>query len=102
KEKARDAFDIYRKKGDASALAKLAPTSLVFGVWDSRDTNEKLSRIVQSVIRAWDVDVLHRSAQYNPPLDYSALDIYSNEVKAGAERNSKSDQAQRGFVHVPA
>jgi CRISPR-associated protein Csb1 len=34
---AREAFDNFLR-GDATAIAKLAPTSLVFGVWDSRDT----------------------------------------------------------------
>jgi CRISPR-associated protein Csb1 len=47
---AREAFDDFLR-GDATAIAKLAPTSLVFGVWDSRDTQAKLPRIVQSVSR---------------------------------------------------
>jgi CRISPR-associated protein Csb1 len=45
---------------------------------------------------------LTRSAQYNPPVDYSALDVFSEEEKAKAEGNTKSPLAQRGFVHVPA
>ena len=73
KQAAQDAFKSLLDTGDASAVAKLAPTSLVFGVWDSRDTQAKLPRIVQSVIRAWDIDILTRSAQYNPALDYAAL-----------------------------
>ena len=88
--------------GDASKLATLAPTSLVFGAWDSRDTSAKLPRIVQSVIRAWDVQELHRSAQYNPPVNYAALEVFSEEDKAKAEGNTKSPLAQRGFVHVPS
>jgi len=32
-------------KGNAVPLAKIAPTSLVFGVWDSRDTQAKLPRL---------------------------------------------------------
>lgn len=88
--------------GDATQVAKLAPTSLVFGVWDSRETSAKLPRIVQSVIRAWDVQKLTRAAQYNPPLDYSALEVFSGEEKAKAEGNTKSPLAQRGFVHVPS
>ena len=58
KDDAQKAFELFLDTGDAAALAKLAPTSLVFGVWDSRDTQAKLPRVVQSVIRAWDVDVL--------------------------------------------
>jgi len=102
KEEAAKAFGLFLSKGDASGIAKLSPTSLVFGVWDSRDTQAKLPRIVQSVIRAWDVDVLKRSAQYNPPIDYAALDVFSEEDKAKGEGNPKSPLAQRGFVHVPS
>jgi CRISPR-associated protein Csb1 len=88
--------------GDAEPLAKLAPTSLVFGVWDSRDTQAKMPRIVSSTIRAFNVRKLTRSAIYTPPLDYAALDVFSEEDKAKAEGNSKSPLAQRGFVHNPA
>jgi len=96
--KVRDAFSNFQDHGDASLLAKLGPTSLVFGVWDSRGTQAKLPRIVQSTIRAEDVSYLRRSAQYNPPVDYADLDVFTD-----AEREkSKSDLAQRGFVHVPA
>ncbi len=101
-EKAREAFRAFLDRNDASPLAKLAPTSLVFGVWDSRDTQAKLPRIVQSTIRAEDVDVLTRSAQYNPPLDYAALDVFSESEKEKQQGDAKSPLAKRGFVHVPA
>jgi len=102
KDEAQEAFKLFLDTGDASKLAKLAPTSLVFGVWDSRDTQAKLPRLVQSIIRAWDVDELHRSAQYNPALDYAALEVFSEEDKEKAEGKKESPLAQRGFVHVPA
>lgn len=102
KEDARSAFKTFNDSGDASAIAKLAPTSLVFGVWDSRDTQAKLPRLVQSVIRAWDVEPLTRSAQYGPPIDYAALDVFSEEEKAKQEGDPKSPLAKRGFVAVPA
>lgn len=102
KDDAQAAFKLFLEAGDASKLAKLAPTSLVFGAWDSRDTQAKLPRIVQSVIRAWDVDELRRSAQYNPALDYAALEVFTEEDKQKAEGKPESPLAQRGFVHVPA
>lgn len=102
KNRAQSAFKALLDNDDAAALAKLGPTSLVFGVWDSRDTQAKLPRLVQSVIRAWGVDVLTRSAQYNPPLDYSALEVFSEADKARQEGDPKSPLAKRGFVHVPA
>lgn len=101
-ETAQAAFRLYQEKGDATAIAQLAPTTLVFGAWDSRDTEVKLPRIVQSVIRAWDVDDLKRSAQYIPSIDYAALEVFSDEDKAKAEKDLKSPLAQRGYVHVPA
>ena len=74
---AQQAFNTFLDLGDSTPIAKLSPTSLVFGVWDSRDTQAKLPRIVQSVIRAWDVDSLKRSAQYITPIDYAALEVFS-------------------------
>jgi CRISPR-associated protein Csb1 len=99
---AQDAFRALLRSGDAAPIAKLAPTSLVFGVWDSRDTLAKVPRIVQSVVRAWEVSVLTRSAQFNPALDYAALEVFSEEEKQKAEGKKESPLAQRGFVHVPA
>ena len=97
----QDAFKAVLK-GNAEPLARIAPTSLVFGVWDSRDTQAKLPRLIASTIRAFDVKRLKRSAQYNPPLDYAAQNVFSEEDKAKAEGDTKSPLAKRGFVHVPA
>src|SRR5690606_20179020 len=49
------AFDAYKQHGNAEPLARIAPTSIVFGIWDSRATQVKLQRIVRSVIRAYRV-----------------------------------------------
>ena len=101
----KKAFITYLDCGDASSIARLAPTSLVFGVWDSRGTQAKLPRIVQSNIRAWDVDKLTRSAQYSPPVNYAELGAFSEAEQEKAEMEGirkKNSHAQRGFVHVPA
>jgi CRISPR-associated protein Csb1 len=98
---AKKAFDDFLR-GDATAIARLAPTSLVFGVWDSRDTQAKLPRIVQSVIRAWHVDVLTRSAVYMAPVDYAALEVFDVEAKEKAERDEKRSESRRGFVNALA
>ena len=101
-EEAQAAFRAYLDAGDAAPIAKLAPTSLVFGAWDSRDTQAKLPRVVSCVVRAWDVDVLKRSAQYNPATDYVALGVFDEGEAAKAAGDAKSPLAKRGFVHVPA
>ena len=68
------------KKGDAVPLAKLAPTSLVFGMWDSRDSGVKVPRLINSIIRAYDVMEHRRSAQYFPALRYAEAGVASDEV----------------------
>ena len=102
KDRAREAFNTFLDRDDVAPLARLAPTSLVFGVWDSRDTQAKLPRTVQSTIRAEDVEVLTRSAQYNPPLDYAELEVFTEAQKETQQGDPKSPLAKRGFVHVPA
>jgi CRISPR-associated protein Csb1 len=101
----KKAFDEL-ESGDATRIAKLAPTSLVFGAWDSRGEGAKLPRIVQSVIRAWDIDPLRRSAQYNPTMDFESLGVLEEKEKEEAEAAVKSGRknpaAQMGYVHVPA
>lgn len=96
------AFEAFLSTGDATAIARLAPTSLVFGVWDSRASQAKLPRIVQSVIRAWAVDTLTRAAQYTPPLDYAKLDVFTEEQKQKSEGDGKSPLAKKGYVAVPS
>lgn len=93
-----EAFVAWQKDGNAEPLAKIAPTSLVFGAWDSRATQAKLPRIVRSVTRAYDVEVLHRSAQYIPPLDYVA-----GELLEKAEGKQQQDaMSEFGLSHAPA
>lgn len=106
-EEASAAFVTFLDTGDAAPIARLAPTSLVFGVWDSRETGARLPRIVQSVIRAWDVSALKRSAQYLPPINYAREGVFSESQQERAEQESarggnRNTLAQRGFVPVPA
>jgi CRISPR-associated protein Csb1 len=85
-------------RGDAAPLAGLAPTSLVFGVWDSRGTQAKLPRLLASTIRAYNVRPLTRSAQYVPAIDYNEEGVLT-EPK---DSKGKKAYSERGFSHVPA
>jgi CRISPR-associated protein Csb1 len=85
-------------QGNAEPLTKLAPTSLVFGVWDSRDTQAKLPRLVSSTIRAFKVRRLTRSAQYVPAAEYVAGGL----LEEPEDKKTKDAYAERGFIHVPA
>lgn len=84
--------------GDAEPLARIAPTSLVFGVWDSRDTQAKLPRLVSSAVRAFDVRKLSRSAQFVPAVEYVSEGLL-DEPK---DKKSKDAYAAQGFIHIPA
>lgn len=92
-----DAF-VADLDGNAEPLAKIAPTSLVFGVWDSRGTQSKRPRLVSSTIRAYGVKQLHRSAQFNPAASY----VEDGLLEAAPDKKTADAQAERGFVHVPA
>jgi len=85
-------------KGDAQELAEIAPTSLVFGVWDSRDTQAKLPRVIASTIRAFNVRTLKRSAQFNPATEF----VKDGLLDEPMDKATKDAYAERGFIHVPA
>ncbi len=93
------------ERGDCSKLAVFAPTSLVFGAWNSRGekgAQSKVPRLVSSTIRAFNVRPLTRGAVYIPPMDYSTADVFSEQDKEKAEGDKKNPLAKRGFVHNPA
>ncbi len=91
-------------KGDAAKLAKIAPTSLVFGVWDSRDTQAKAPRLIASTIRAYDVKSLSRSAQYWAGGSPDPVTVYDDENVLGPIKDDKDrkERSTSGFTHVPA
>lgn len=66
---ARNAIVNLQKNDNALDLARLAPTSLVFGFWDSRETQFKFGRVLSSVIRATNVSYVTRSAQFDAVFD---------------------------------
>ncbi len=96
------AFEALRDKGNAAPLAAIAPTSLVFGVWDSRGgTGEKRPRLVRSVIRAWNVEVLHSAAQFNSV--WKALsEEQKNELVAEEKKKGKLELSAVGLKDTPA
>ena len=95
------AFESLRR-GDAGPLCALAPTSLVFGVWDSRGgSGERRPRLVRSIIRAWDVDVLHAAAQFNSV--WKALDENQrDELMAEAKKANMKELSAAGLKDAPS
>jgi CRISPR-associated protein Csb1 len=88
-----NAFTTYRD-GNPEPMAKLAPTSLVFGAWDSRGTQIKIPRLINLRIDASDVQKRTRSAQYVPATDY-----VGNGLIDEVDESTGSDL---GFAAVPA
>lgn len=86
------------KQGNAVPLAKFAPTSLVFGVWDSRDTQAKAPRLLAATIRAFNIAKLTRSAQYNPAVEY----VEEGLLEETEDKDALKAYSERGFRHVPA
>lgn len=92
----RQAFEAIRK-GDALPMAKIAPTSIVFGAWDSRGTQVKLPRLVEASIRAYDVARVSRAAQYFTSLQKEEQDALGVGKEALGEFAS-----EEGLVDVPS
>jgi len=86
-----------RQNGDSLPLAKIAPTSLVFGMWDSRATGVKVPRLLNSIIRAYDVYEYRRSAQYSAATDYEAAGVAAEKGEKGQKK-----LADEGMAPVPA
>jgi CRISPR-associated protein Csb1 len=95
------AFRALKQRGDAGPLCRLAPTSLLFGVWDSRGgSGEKRPRLVRSVIRAWDVEPLYAAAQFN-----SIWKTLEPQQQMELEREAKARKtklSKKGFADAPA
>ena len=88
----RACFEAFAAR-DASALARLGPTSLVYGAWDSRDTRVSVPRVIASRIEAHDVLECTHSAQYTGAFRQEELGLSDREW----EKASKA-----GFAPSPA
>ena len=96
------AFEDLRRTGDAGNLCKWAPSSLVFGVWDSRGgTGEKRPRLIRSTIRAWDVEPLHAAAQFTSV--WKSLDeATKKDLKEEEAKKNKKALSDVGLADAPA
>ena len=96
----KGAFDALKQRGNAVPLCELAPTSLVFGFWDSRESSEKRPRLVRSVIRGWDVQLLHAAAQFNSV--WKALDASQQKELSMEAKKKKKKLSEAGFADAPS
>lgn len=96
-----EAFEELERNRNGVALAKIAPTSLVFGAWDSRGTQAKTRRVVRHTIEASDVFELRRSAQYIPAVNYVAEGLVK-ETEIKKKAGDKSLGSKIGLLDNPA
>lgn len=106
------AIEALRDGANAGPLARLSPTALIFGFWDSRPntTMYKFGRMLSSTIRATNVAVVKRSAQYNPAFEPSELgladELPDGEAEAqdtsGKAADSKNPLSQLGLRAAPS
>ncbi len=94
------AFKELLRTHNALPLAKLAPTSLVYGAWDSRGTQVKRPRLIRSIIRAEDVEVLHSASQYNSV--WKLLDDDQKKVLTDEKKKQGVKLSVKGFNDVPS
>ena len=90
-------------RGNAEKLAEFAPTSLVFGVWDSRDTSAKVPRLLSSTIRAFNVRGHTRSANFltQMTIDLAKLDILPGAESKDGFANALASKAPGGLQLMP-
>ena len=85
--------------GNMLPLLRLAPTSIVFGCWDSRNGGKfKMPRLLTGVTRAWDVNLLHVSSQYVPPVHYEREQLLPDTNS----RDLLKRRAEAGMGHHPS
>jgi CRISPR-associated protein Csb1 len=90
-------------RGNTEKLAQFAPTSLVFGVWDSRATSAKVPRLLASTIRAFNVHGHTRSANFlvQMTVDLAKLDILPGAESKDGFANALASKAPGGLQLRP-
>ena len=112
REEVTEAILALKNRANAAPLAQLAPTSLIFGFWDSRPetTLFKFGRLLMSSIQATNVEIVKRSAQFNPTFDPADIGLagevpeeeQDKDQNAGKAADGKDPMSKLGLRHVPA
>jgi CRISPR-associated protein Csb1 len=90
------------KAGNHFTLATLAPTSLLFGVWDSRSTQVKVQRALKASIRASNVRECTRSAHFTPAVDdyVAAGAVDADRDQGEGDQNPLSSEGMKHALAV--
>jgi len=90
-------------KGNALPLLRILPTSVLFGFWDSRDSQAKHARILLGRIDAFDVVPCQRHALYNGPYskDEFATVVLGDPARASVKKDADK-MAEQGYSNAPS
>jgi CRISPR-associated protein Csb1 len=101
----RQAFDAA-SKGDFSLLAKINPTALVLGIWDSRGTLLKIPRVIGFTVDANGITTVRdRAAQYRASIDPETKAMLQSHIGAredSSEKKTRGQMSEEGFNDIPS
>jgi CRISPR-associated protein Csb1 len=89
------------EEGDYTKLARFSPTSIVFGLWDSRGISHgriKIPRAITSVVRGYDAYRLNRGAQFTPVLRKK---FSKDQVEEAVKVHNAEKLSDLGLGEVP-
>jgi CRISPR-associated protein Csb1 len=92
-------------KGDFTPLAKINPTALLLGIWDSRNNGVKIARLLAFTVDANGVTTVRdRAAQYRASIDPETKTALESHLNAGenSEKRTRSRLSEEGFNDVPS
>lgn len=92
-------------KGDFIPLAKINPTALLLGIWDSRNNGVKIARTLGFTVDAKGVTTVRdRAAQYRASIDTDTKTALESHLNAGenSEKRTRSRLSEEGFNDVPS
>jgi CRISPR-associated protein Csb1 len=92
-------------KGDFIPLAKINPTALLLGIWDSRNNGVKVARTLGFTVDANGVTTVRdRAAQYRASIDAETKTALESHLNAGenSEKRTRTRLSEEGFNDVPS
>ena len=92
------------RAGDFTALAKLNPTALILGVWDSRDTRVKVPRAFSSQIDAFGIrGIRDRAAQFvSSATEATKAIVGVTDDEEASTKKSSDKRSAEGFNDIPS
>jgi len=93
-------------RGDFTSLAKINPTALLLGIWDSRSNGVKVARVLGFTVDANRVSIVRdRAAQYRASIDpetKAMMHMQHLNDEDSSEKKARTKLSEEGFNDVPS